>query len=275
MSRIRDADLSREGNPERVERADIELAQKFLERRLKRELVEKDTSVSLHLIKLVADHSERVRFFVRYIARNDDLDVAMLEMGAVLHDVMKLASNYVGGVNGIDHASRGYAVAHNFVHNNLNKADLLAVHVGRMVAHHSYSPYVIEHYDKMKGEELAKPESDHEWALRDANLLDYVDIWGIYTLVEMRQRQASPFYKEDQGKFHAAFASAVRTQNASLSAIRGETAKKLAVPLNRRAERFIHEVVANKIGNLADFRKFFEDFIASETERVKTLPPRQ
>ena len=238
---------------------DIERARRFLRETFENEVERGRSTVPAHFASLVADHSERVGEIASWIADAEGLPVNQLRLAGILHDVKKLAANIPGGiVSPVIHADRGKVEAVHFLTEDLHKSDELSIAISCMINAHSATPLSKDALN------LETPDTPEEWALRDANMLDYLDFWGMAMEVGFRQHPGTFGYKRDKGNIveSIGFARSMRIKYSK--GLHGETAKKIGMILRRRGSRFVLFMSGKTISNIEDFRAVLNEFIATE-----------
>lgn len=238
---------------------DLEKARRFLRETLEAQIKKRGGAVSKELVELVIDHSERVSAIAGWIADIDALAVNQLRLAGMLHDIGKLAGDIEGGIVGpVIHADRSKVEAAHFLTDSLHKTDDVAIAISCMVNAHSATP-LTEH-----ALNLEKPETAEEWALRDANMLDYLDLWGIALEVELRQHPGTLGYKRDKGNITESIAFARLQRTKYFEGLHSVTAKKIGAVLRKRGSRFVLFMSNKIINDLKDFRAIFREFTATE-----------
>ncbi len=241
---------------------DLEKARLFLLETFENELSRKEDQVAPGLIKKVYNHSLRVAELARWIAAGEHLDSDALEMAGILHDVARLSGKVTGGIVTLPHAHLGAAITFKFLTEEREKSKELANQIARMIGSHIYCSFT----KTVNLKEVVTPEKPEEWALRDADLLDYVDWRGILYSVELRQQPRSHSWNEDlKGNIFNAISRTLIHRGKIISDIATDhrssgTAFKLCNAMKKRGDTFYNFYRARRVDSLQDFRRLADEF---------------
>ncbi len=244
---------------------DIEESKKFLREVYEYEVKKPNSKATQAVAELYIEHSERVGEIAKIIALTEKLDAPKLELAGILHDCGKLHSLMPGGIDEISHGARGQRKSYDFMVERLGKNPHLAHEVAFMVARHIYTPENLKAHPNYSG--IEAPESVEEWALRDANMLDYIDFWGMRHVVLIIHEAKAPLSMYGGSDRTNSLRHAVKRRVEFISAIRGKTAKKVAVAMKARSDRFITFIKDKSIKNIEVFNGFFDEFLTSELKK--------
>lgn len=242
-----------------ITRNDIEKGLAFLKTVYQKEL-EEGKEVTPEIVEENLSHTQRVVENARWIAKGEKLNEAKLELAGVLHDVGKLNSEILGGIDTFNHHTASADLASSFL-TQLKKSAELKESIINMVARHSFTPFI-----RKENPKVPAPMTWEDFALRDADQLDEIDIWGIKKIIEIRQNPKSAFYKEDKGKFRNALNSAIQSREEAIKLLVTPTAKKIAEGYEARSQKLLEKVKQAKVKNLKEFNKIFNQFLAAERE---------
>ncbi|MDP3901923.1 MAG: HD domain-containing protein [bacterium] len=251
------------GPSHRIERADVLKARNFLVETYQNQ-VKKGGQVTAEMAKTNLDHADRVAENARWIAQNEGLDIEMLELAATCHDCGKLKCGYRGGIDTFRHHITGAKMIYDFLQ-RLGKTPKVCDEVKNMVLAHSAIPFIKRWADD---NEIGLPEplTQEEFALRDADVLDQIDIWGFKKVVEIRQNHDSEFYEEDGGDIQKSIESALLTAQEAEKILRTETAKKIAAGYGKRLVRLLRKIQAPKVVDLKTWQESFQEFLDEEAK---------
>jgi len=220
--------------------------------------------VTLELVKLNLDHSDRVRANAAAIAAGEGLDVELLQLAALLHDVSKLDHREIwsGGIDTWHHHHRGASLAKKLILANLKLDSQVADTTARIIEAHSDVPFIRRYWEVVYHSSLPTPVTPEEFALRDADTIDLLWVGGMSKLVHIRQVPGSAFYKEDGGDIKKAIISARSSFLESISVLSTNTGRDLAVSRILTVESFFDVVVAVK--DLWEFDQVYQRFLAEK-----------
>jgi HD superfamily phosphodiesterase len=241
-------------HPNKIEREDIKSAWEFLRNEYKTELENKG-EVTAEMVGANIAHAERVAKNAKWIAKGEWLDEAKLEFAGICHDSAKLDYSLPGGVDTFNHHETSAGTTRVFLY-KMGKSDELAESISDMIKCHSFIPFIIAGNPR-----VPEPKTKYELALRDADILDQIDIWGLKKIIEIRQNPNSEFYKEDKGDFQKALASALETRKHAVELLVMPTAKKIAEGYVKRSEKLLALLKERNVKTFEEFETTFEDFI--------------
>ena len=241
-------------HPDTVEREDVGEAWKFLKGVYQEELDEKG-EVTPEVVEANIDHAERVAENAHWIAKGEGLNEEKLVFAGICHDCGKLDCTMAGGINTFGHHETSAGLARAFLL-KAGKSDELVQSVGDMIERHSFIPFIID-----KNPKVPEPKTKEDFALRDADVLDQIDIWGLKKIVEIRQNPKSEFFKEDKGDFQKALTSALETRKNAIGLLVTPTAKKIANSYVKRSEKLLLRLGEQNVKTLEEFQKTFDDFV--------------
>lgn len=246
-----------------VSDADIAATRRFVRSRYDAEL---SSGAAPIIIASVGAHVLRVADNIKMIAVGDGLDQRVLELAALLHDIERVQSSIAGGISAIAYADDGAETASEFITERLEKSETFARQIALMIERHIYNPLMLKSYP----DQIEKPETLWEWALRDADLLDYIDWNGIVYSVTLRQRPNSPAWKYDKGRVKNALGAVLKQRLDFFDTIKenhgvGITVKKIAICFAKRGNKFVEFCRSRRIDDLSDFLKIADDFLLNIT----------
>lgn len=241
-------------HPNKIEHEDVKAAWEFLKNEYRKE-VENKGEVTAEMAGVNIAHAERVAENARLIARGEWLDELKLEFAGICHDSAKLDYTLPGGVDIFNHHETSAGICRVFLY-KLGKSDELAQSISDMIERHSFIPFIIAGNPK-----VPEPKTKYELALRDADVLDQIDIWGLRKIIEIRQNPKSEFYKEDGGDFQKALASALETRKHAVEFLVMPTAKKIAEGYVKRSEKLLALLKERNVKTFEGFKETFEEFI--------------
>lgn len=255
------------GNPERIERQDVEKSREFLKRNYEEQLKPrdgKDSNVTPEIVQSNLAHADRVTENAKWIAFHEKLDSEKLQLAAICHDCGKLGRDFPGGIDTFNHHLSSALQAKAFLRDSLNKKDSLVKEIGNIINRHSHIPFILERMPN-----VPPPITKEDFALRDADVLDQMDIHGLRKIVEIRQNPQTEFYKNDGGDLWKAISSALATADQAEKILETATAKKIGASYKQRLGRLITALRESGAKTLDDFKKTFENFSEKESEELK------
>lgn len=240
----------------KLERQDIDAGFEFLLEIYQKELNEKDSKVTPEVLESNLGHTKRVVENMKRIAQSEKLDEEKMELAAILHDIGKLRHDLPGGIDTFGHHETSAEIAKDFIVKKLNKSTALTDSVGDMIERHSYIPFI-----KRVNPDIPEPITWEDLALRDADVLDMINIHGLRKIVEIRQNPQSKFYQEDNGKLDKAISSALKSNQESVDILVTPEAKTIAKEFQEQTKNFLKELKSKKVKTLIDFQKVFDEFV--------------
>ncbi|MDP2695649.1 MAG: HD domain-containing protein [bacterium] len=247
-----------------IEREDILRAQQFLKDTYNKELRE-NGKVTPELVKENTDHAERVAENARWIAENEFLDINKLELAAICHDCGKLRSAHPGGIDTFEHHITGARMTYEFLR-DLGKSPALSEEIRDMIMAHSAIPFIKRWADENEVG-LPEPTTPEEFALRDADLLDQIDIWGFKKIIEIRQMPDGDFYAQDGGNIRKAMASAEQSAKEAKEQLHTETAKKIAASYEKRWQKLVDALRDAEVTSIEEFREVFQKILSQSLDK--------
>jgi len=240
---------------------DIERAREILEQVYYDQMRILDGPVTYQLVQLNLEHTDRVRSNAAAIARGDGLDVNVLELAAVLHDVAKLdyRDSQSGGIDTWHHHYRGAALARKILLADLGKHAEVADRIAGMIDAHSDIPFIRRYWEKHYHSALRTPRTLEEKALRDADTIDLLWVGGMSKIIHIRQVPGSDFHKEDGGDIQKAIASAKLSFMEAIKVISTRTGKEMASGRIETVQSFFESL--NHVKNLQDFLWIHDEFV--------------
>jgi len=238
-------------------------ARRLLERIYTDEMTFPGSPVNAQLIRLNLDHAERVKRNAIEISLGEHLEVPVLELAAILHDIAKL-NHRDAGSKGIDtwhHHYRGAALARQFVLSELQD-DPLAERIAQMIDTHSDIPFIRRYWLQRYATNLPGPRTPEDFALRDADVIDMLWVGGMSKIVQFRQAPGSVFYAEDGGDIQKAILSAQISFQESASVITTNTARKMAGERITIVKSFFDRAILVK--SLQEFIDICDEFVARQ-----------
>lgn len=254
----------------KIHTADLEKARDLVEQTYSDEASFPGSPITPELIKLNLDHVERVRRNALAIARGEHLDVKLLEMAAILHDVSKLDHREAssGGIDTWHHHARGSSLARKILLVHLRKRIALADEIARIIETHSDIPFIRRFWTSRYQADLPSPRTKEQVAMRDADVIDMLWVGGMAKIVHFRQVPGSDFFKEDGGDIQNAIASARRSFEEASEILELKTSKRLAVERIATVKSFFASL--HRIRTLAGFVQKYDEFV--KERRSATSP---
>lgn len=240
----------------KIERQDVDAGFEYLLDTYQKEINEKDSKVAPEILESNIGHTKRVVENMKRIARSEKLDVEKMELAATLHDIGKLRHDLPGGIDTFGHHETSAEIAKDFIVKKLNEPTALADSVGDMIKRHSDIPFI-----KRVNPDIPEPITWEDLALRDADVLDMVNIHGLKKIVEIRQNPQSKFYQEDKGNLRKAIYSALKSNQESIDTLVTPKAKTIAEEFQEQTKSFLKELKSKKVKTLIDFQKVFDEFV--------------
>lgn len=243
---------------------DLQAARTLLQQVYEEEMRYPGSPVTPELVKLNLDHTDRVRANATAIAAGEGLDVELLQLAALLHDVSKLDHRETssGGIDTWHHHHRGASLAKKLILVNLKLDSQVADPIVRMIEAHSDIPFIRRYWEGVYHSSLPTPVTSEEFALRDADTIDLLWVGGMSKIVHIRQVPGSAFYKEDGGDIKNAIISARGSFLESVSVLATSTGRDLAVSRILLVESFFDFAV--NVKSLWEFEQVYDWFIAEK-----------
>jgi hypothetical protein len=253
-----------------ISTADLQRASELLEQTYVDEASFPGSPITPEFVKLNLDHVERVRQNALEIARGESLNVNLLEMAAILHDVSKLDHRETssGGIDTWHHHDRGSSLARKMLLVHLRKKVALADEIARIIETHSDIPFIRRFWTSCYHADLPTPETREQIALRDADVIDMLWVGGMSKIVRFRQVPGSDFFKEDGGDIQKAIASARRSFEEASEILALKTSRRLSVKRIETVQSFFASLT--RIRSLAGFHQKYEEFVREH--RTATSP---
>jgi len=213
-----------------VDRGDLDKARQLVEEIFLEEMKYPGSPLNPGMVKLNLDHTDRVRANAVAIAAGEGLNLPLMELAAILHDVSKIDHRDLvsGGIDTWHHHHRGASLARKLILANLPSAVAVADVVSQMIECHSDIPFIRRYWAGQYRASLPGPRTKEEFALRDADVIDMLWVAGMAKIVYFRQVPGSDFYLEDGGDIQRAIASAHSSFREALGCLVTPTSKKLA-----------------------------------------------
>lgn len=216
-------------------------------------------------------HTRRVHEFAVWIGEHEKKQISgggylqeqfarTLQLAAVFHDIKKLQPHEPGGIDTFGHHESSAGFAAQILRQTFGLDEKMIKDIEKAIASHSHIPFILT-----KNPKVPAPDNLLSFALRDADVLDMIDIHGIKKIVLIRQNPTSDFYKEDEGDVQKAIESALKSAQEAEQILHTDTAKKIAGALNKRLARLADFVKKEKVNNLQTFLLAFDRFIDQET----------
>lgn len=241
---------------EKIEKEDIDAGFRHLQEVYQKEFEEKDSKITPEILKSNIDHTKRVIENTKRIAESEKLDIEKMELAATLHDIGKLRHDLAGGIDTFGHHETGAKLSEEFLLQQLKKSPELAKSISEMITRHSDIPFI-----KRNNPNIPEAKTKEDFALRDADALDMVSIYGLQKIVEIRQNPQSKFYQEDRGKLENAIKSALQSNQESIDVLVTPEAKKIAKEYKKQSDNLLKEAEHKKAKTLKDFKKVFDEFV--------------
>ncbi len=240
---------------------DLEKARGLVESIFLEEMAFPGSPLNPGLIKLNLDHTDRVRANAAAIAAGEGLNVPLLELAAILHDVSKLdhRDTAAGGIDTWHHHHRGASLARKIILTSLPSAGPAAEDIVRMIECHSDIPFIRRYWAARYQAALPSPSTPEEFALRDADVIDMLWVAGMSKIVYFRQVPGSDFYNEDGGDIQKAIASARKSFHEASSCLSTPTSKKLANERIQEVDSFFARIC--DVRSLEEFIWNYDQFL--------------
>jgi len=250
-----------ESDPNKVEAQDVAAAQNFLSETYNLERDMDGSKVTEAVRRSNLEHTARVTGDARRIAVAEGVPEEEAAIAGALHDAAKLKHDLPGGIDTFGHHESGAALAKKFLAEKLKKSDEVSARIAEAILSHSNIPFI-----KAARPDVPEPKSKLAHVLRDADVLDLINIHGIKKIVEIRQNPQSKFYEQDGGSLAKAIASALTSSADSLGILTTESAKKIAEEYNEQAKRLMQKLKEAGAASVDDFRKVFKEFVEEENK---------
>lgn len=244
-----------------IQAADLQTARFLVEQTYTDEGRFPGTPITQELIQMSLDHVERVRMNAVEIASGEGLDVNLIELSAILHDISKLdhrdASS--GGIDTWHHHARGASLARKMILVHLHKKLALADRVARIIETHSDIPFIRRFWLSKYHADPPAPKTEEQLALRDADVIDMLWVGGMAKIVHIRQVPDSDFFKEDGGDIQKAISSARRSFEEAAQMLSLKTARYLALERIDTVQSFFSSLVP--VRDMGDFHRVYDHFV--------------
>ena len=253
--------LTHESLATNIEPADLQSACFLVEQTYADEGSFPGSPITQELIQMNLDHVERVRRNALEIASGEGLDVSLIELSAILHDISKLDHREAssGGIDTWHHHSRGASLAKKMILVHLHKKIALAERVARIIETHSDIPFIRRFWVASYHAELPSPKTEEQIALRDADVIDMLWVGGMAKIVHFRQVPGSDFFKEDGGDIQKAIISARRSFEEAARMLSLKTARYLALERIETVQSFFSSLVP--VRDMQEFHQVYEGFV--------------
>ncbi len=244
-----------------VQPADLQKARILVERTYTDEGNFPGTPINQELIEMNLDHVERVRRNAVEIASGEGLDVNLIELSAILHDISKLDHRDVssGGIDTWHHHARGASLARKLILVHLHKTVDLADRVARIIETHSDIPFIRRFWISSYHADPPAPRTEEQLALRDADVIDMLWVGGMAKIIHFRQVPGSDFFNEDGGDIQKAISSARRSFEESAQMLSLKTARYLALERIETVQSFFSSLVP--VRTMVDFHQVYDSFV--------------
>lgn len=226
--------------------------------------------ITTELIQMNLDHVERVRRNALEIASGEGLDVNVIELAAILHDISKLdhRESTSGGIDTWHHHSRGASLARKILLVHLHKKIALADRIARIVETHSDIPFIRRFWTASYQADPPAPKTEEQMALRDADVIDMLWVGGMAKIVHFRQVPGSDFFNEDGGDIQNAIVSARRSFEEASRMLSLKTARYLALERIETVQSFFSSLVP--VRDMADFHRVYDEFVDEHKSATST-----
>ncbi len=254
-----------------IQASDLQKARDLLEQTYTDEARFPGSPITPELVQMNLDHVERVRGNALEIASGEGLDINLLELAAILHDISKLDHREAssGGIDTWHHHARGASLARKMILVNLRKKIALADRVAGLIETHSDIPFIHRFWSACYHASLPAPRTKEQIALRDADVIDMLWVGGMAKIVHFRQVPGSDFYKEDGGDIQKAIASARKSFEEAADILSLKTARHLALERIETVQSFLSSLAP--VRNLAEFVHCYNHFV--EEHKAATPSP--
>lgn len=252
----------RQNNPSTIiQPSDLQYARELVELIYRDEAGYPGSPITEELVQMSLDHVERVRRNAVDIALGEDLDINLLDLAAIFHDVAKLdhleASS--GGIDTWHHHARGASLARKLILAHLHKKVSLADRIARIIETHSDIPFIHRFWTAHYKADLPSPRTRAQVALRDADVIDMLWVGGMAKIIHYRQVPGSDFFKEDGGDIQAAITSARRSFGEASEILALKTSRRIALERIETVQSFFASLTA--VRNMAEFHQVYDQFI--------------
>jgi HD superfamily phosphodiesterase len=251
---------------------DLRSAREFLRECLWSEVQRVESKVTGRLMRLVIDHTERVCMWTEVLCRLSGItQPEYVLMAAILHDCAKLRHDSPSGLQLQElHIVAGKKLAMKFLREELGKDQKLAHDIALIIGCHDFGMHRHSKSDL--------PEKLPEKIVHDANLLDYLDLWGLRLMVEYhfaRRPENTPWdprtVLEIAGK-HALNLKKELTLEAAKSIaettiqVEGREIKK---GIFWRLARGMNHLCSLNLKTIEDFRRAFGEYLRVEDPELE------
>ncbi len=253
--------LAQESASVSVRPADLQKARCFVEQTYLDEGNFPGSPITSELIEINLDHVERVRRNAVEIASGEGLEVHVIELAAILHDISKLdhREESSGGIDTWHHHSRGASLAKKILLAHLRKNVALADRIARIIETHSDIPFIRRFWNSHYQADVPAPKTAEQLALRDADVIDMLWVGGMAKIVHFRQVPGSDFFKEDRGDIQNAISSARRSFEEATRMLSLKTARLLALERIETVQTFFSSLVP--VRSMDDFHQVYDEFV--------------
>lgn len=253
--------------PEHIEQKAVEQALFWLEKNYQAALAESEKnggSVTEEIVKENLEHAKRVYEFATWIgegekknyskkAYDQDQFVKKLQVAAIFHDITKLVPNEPDGIDMLEHHESAAETASGLLQHIMNVNIKTAHEIKQSILSHSHTPFILE-----KNKNVPAPKVLIDYALRDADLLDQMDM-------EVFKKTVAKEADEDLGK---AIMAALKSVEDARKMLHTETAKKIGKDLENRLNAFLEFIEKHGINNIEDFKLTFDEFLRERGNKV-------
>ncbi len=241
--------------------ADLQTACFLLEQTFADEGKFPGSPIDQEMIEMNLDHVQRVRMNAAEIAAGEGLDLNLMELAAILHDVSKLDHRETssGGLDTWHHHDRGASLAKKMILVHLGKKLALADRVAQIIVTHSDIPFIRRFWDATYHASPPSPKTIEQLALRDADVIDMLWVGGMSKIIHFRQVPGSDFFKEDGGDIQRSISSARRSFEEASRMLSLKTARYLALERIDNVQSFFASLVP--VRNMADFHEVYDRFL--------------
>ncbi len=249
----------------------------------------KEAQVSPEVENDNIQHSAVVREYALAIAKAHHLDEAFMGVAGQCHDCGKLDKQKPGEIDTWAHHQTSARATNKFLQEERGKTPVLGDRMERVIQCHSYIPFIrdfyTQQYEKMvaagRGDGktleqyleavLPEPKTSEELALRDADMLAMIDVMaGLRKIVNIRQKQGSPWHEAEKDNIGLSIASAMQSAHTAYSILHFDYAQQIGEKLHSRVVVFQNAFAHSQVQTLETFLQFCDDWVAKE--KTQELP---
>jgi len=226
----------------------------WLERYHNAVLAERDDETARRLVAENIEHTKRVVDLAGWLGEGEkqhisggayeqDQFVRKLKLAAIFHDIARLNPAEKGLID-----KNYYKPSADLASGLLQ----LKIALTREVAHEIKQ--AIAAHDR---DETVEPKTLLDYSLRDADILDQIDVWGLKKVVE----------ESGDDDIHKVINATLENIRKNRLLIHTDTAKKIAQTFDKRRNEFLEFLKNRNVKNRQEFNAAFNDFIDSKIKK--------